>query len=424
MKKTNLLVVVALAAAGVVGLGAATLVPSTAVAAAATAAPKLSPTIIPPLKTVQDQITAKNWDAAYEALKQAKAVEPKTPYDSYMVDELGWFVLLQKQQLPASAEALERAVNSGFIAPADVTPRLKPLSQIYYQAQNYPKAVEYGNKYLAQVPNDATIAVLVAQSYYLQKDFANARATSDKYTTGVATPNEQLLLLSLRSSFELKDRAGTMKTLESLVRYHPQQKYWEDLLTNQLYETKGDGELRTLYRLMEQTNTLDKADEYSEMATVLLAGGFPGEAQQILERAISANLFSGDAKGREQADLDKARSQATADRKDLAGAEKALADAKTGNQMVATGKLYFSVGEYAKAADAIQKGLAKGGVTDVDDANALLGVALVRSDKLADARPAFEAIKGAKYAEIARLWLLYVDTKLNPAPAPAPAAAG
>ena len=414
MKKTNLLMMVALATTGLCGLGTLTLAPSTAAAAAATAAPKLSPSIIPPLKIVQEQLTAKNWDAAYEALKQAQAVEPKTPYDSYMVDELGWYVLLQKQQLPASAEALERAVNSGFIAPADVTPRLKPLSQIYYQAKNYPKAVEYGNKYLAQVPNDATIAVLVAQSYYLQKDYANTRAIADKYTTGVAKPDEQLLLLSLRSSFELKDRAGTMTALESLVRYYPQQKYWEDLLTNQLYETKGDSELRTLYRLMDETSTLDKADEYSEMATVLLAGGFPAEAQRILERGMSANLFSGDAQSREQGDLDKAKSQAAADRKDLAGAEKALSEAKTGNQMVATGKLYFSVGEYAKAADAIQKGLAKGGVTDLDDANALLGVALVRSDKPTEARAAFEAVKGAKYAEVARLWVLYIDAKAAP----------
>ena len=81
------------------------------------------------------------------------------------------------------------------------------------------------------------------------------------------------------------------------------------------------------------------------------------------------------------------------------------------------GKLYFSGGEYAKAADAIQKGLAKGGVTDGDDANALLGVALVRSDKLAEARTAFGAVNGAKFAEVARLWQIYVDTKLSPAPA-------
>ena len=223
MKKTNLLMSVVLATAGLCGLGAVTLAPSIA-AAADKAAPKLTPGIIAPLKTMQDQINAKNWDAADEALKQAQAFAPKTPYDSYMVDELGWYVLLQKQQLPAAAEALERALNSGFIAPADVNPRLKPLSQIYYQAKNYPKAGAYGNKYLAQVPNDTTVAVLVAQSYYLQKDFANTRAMAEKYTAGVAKPDEQLLALALRSSFESKDRAGTMKALESLVRYYQKQK--------------------------------------------------------------------------------------------------------------------------------------------------------------------------------------------------------
>jgi hypothetical protein len=39
--------------------------------------------------------------------------------------------------------------------------------------------------------------------------------------------------------------------------------------------------------------------------------------------------------------------------------------------MVAIGKLYFSAGDYANAVDAIQKGLAKGGVADADDANML-----------------------------------------------------
>jgi len=300
-----------------------------------------------------------------------------------------------------------------------LTPRLKALAQINYQAENFAKAAEYGNKYLAQVPADGEMGVLVAQSYYLQKDYAGTKALVDKLTAGQAKPSEQLLQLGLRSNFELKDRAGTLKSLESLVRYYPQPKYWEDLLTNQLYETKGDRELRTLYRLMEQTSTLDKPEEYSEMATVLLAGGFPGEAEQILARAMSANEFAGDARTRAQADLDKARAQAAMDAKDLPGAEKALAAAKTGNEMVATGKLYFSAGDYARAADAIQKGLTKGGVTDTDDANALLGVALVRAGKPAESRPAFEAVKDARYASIAHLWLLYLDTKAAPAAAAA-----
>jgi len=419
MKKANLVLMAALAAAGAIGVTGGALVPTVVMAddAKPAPAPKLSPKIIPPLKAVQEATTAKNWDAAFAAVQQAQAVEPKTPYDAYMLDELSWYVLYERKDLEGAAATLERAVNSPFVPPADATARLKPLAQIYAEGKNYTKAAEYGTKYLAASPNDTNMAIMVTQSYYLLKDYANTRATAEKYAAATKPPNEQLLRLALASSVELKDRAGVMKNLETLVRYYPSQKYWEDLLTNQLYETKGDREMRTLYRLMEQTNTLDKGDEYSEFATALLAGGYPGEAQKVLEGAMAANAFTGDTKAREQGDLDKARSQAATDRKDLPNAEKALAAAKTGNEMVATGKLYFSAGEYAKAADAIQKGLAKGGVTDTDDANALLGVAQVRAGNPAAARPAFEAVKDAKYASVTRLWLLYLDTSATPAAA-------
>jgi hypothetical protein len=92
--------------------------------------------------------------------------------------------------------------------------------------------------------------------------------------------------------------------------------------------------------------------------------------------------------------------------------------------MVAIGKLYFSVGDYTKAAQAIQQGLTKGGVSDADDANALLGVALARSNDTAGAGRAFDQVKDARLAEISRLWKLYLETMSMPAaPTEAPAAA-
>jgi len=262
---------------------------------------------------------------------------------------------------------------------------------------------------------------MVAHAQYLQNDFAGAQATVQQLTAGSSKPDEQLLMIGLRSSYELQDRAATMRSLESLVRYYPQQKYWEDLLTNQLYETKTERDLRVLYRLMADTNTLDKPEEYSEMAVTLMAGGFPSEAAGVLERGLSAGVFQAETKTRAESELKRARSAADADRKELATADKALAAANTGNEMVAMGKLFFSVGEYAKAADAIQKGLAKGGVTDTDDANALLGIAHARSSRYPEALAAFGAIRDAKLNEVARLWKLYVETKQAPA-APVPAA--
>jgi tetratricopeptide (TPR) repeat protein len=421
MKKANKLLVAALAAAGVVGVTAGALAPVAAIAAEA-AKPKLSASVMKPLKAAQDAMTAKNWDEALVHLKEAQAVQPQTPYDTFMMDEIGWYVLLQKKDYAGAVGALEASVNSGFVPPADLPQRFKALAQLNYQLQNYPKAIEYGNKFLETTPGDRDIGVLVAQGYYLQKDYTSARTAVQKLTAGDAKPSEQLLLINLRCNYELKDRPGTMQAIEALVRHYPSRKYWEDLLTNQLYETKGDRELRNLYRLMDQTNTLDKPEEYSEMATVLFAGGFPAEAAKILDLGMTAKVFTGDTLAREKADLDRARTAAATDSKDLPGAAKALAAAKTGNEMVAIGKLYFSSGDYANASDAIQKGLAKGGVTDTDDANALLGVALVRAGKPADARAPLAAVKDPKYAAIARLWVLYIDSTANAAAEPAAAA--
>jgi TolA-binding protein len=172
---------------------------------------------------------------------------------------------------------------------------------------------------------------------------------------------------------------------------------------------------------MEDTNTLDKGEEYGEMGASLVTGGFPIEAKQILERGMAANVFQGDAKARAQGDLDRARSGAAVDMKDLPNADKQLGAAKNANEMIGVGKLYFSAGEYGKAADAIQKGLTKGGATDVDDANLLLGVARARAGNNAEAAAAFAAVKNPAITEVARLWKLKLDTA-NAPPAPEPAA--
>ena len=427
MKKANLVLAAALAAAGIAGAGAALLAPMSAIAA--TAAPKVSAKMLKPLKAAQEAITAKNWEAALAALAEAQGIEPKSPYDAYMIDELSWYPKLQMKDYAGAAQALERTVASGFVAETDLPQRYKALAQLNFQLKDYAKAAEFGNKVLALSPGSQDVAALVAQSKYLQKDYAGARAVVEQTTKSVAKPDEQLLMIGLRSAYDMNDRAATVSALESLVRYYPAPKYWEDLLTNQLYETKSDRDLRALYRLIYDTRTMNKPEEYSEAAAMLMTGGYPTEAKRVLDQGIAAGVFTGESLTRAQSDLQRARSGADADAKDLPGADKALAAAKTGNEMVAMGKLYFSVGEYGKAADAIRKGLAKGGVTDVDDANALLGIADVRGGKGAESLAAFDAIKDAKLKEVAGLWKLYVETTTAapaavPAAAPAPAPGG
>jgi tetratricopeptide (TPR) repeat protein len=425
MKKSNQVLKAALIAAGLTGAACSLVTANVAVAADKKKdepQQKVSAAVGKPLKAAQEALQAKNWDAALVAINEAKAIEGKTPYETYMTNEMEWFVLLQQKKYPEAATVLEAQYQSGMIPAADLPARLKALTQLSYQNKAYDKAIDYGGKYLATTPNDTDIATLVATSYYMKNDFAGARTAAQKLiASSSGKPPEALLQLQLRTNVELNDRPGTLKALEDMIRYYPDKKYWEDLLNAHLFMQNSERDLRALFRLMQDTDTMDKPDEFAEAASVMVAGGFPTEAQHTIEEGMAANVFQGESKQRAQEEFDRAKSGAVADKKELPGADAALAAAKTGTQMVATGKLFFSVGDYAKAAKAIQQGLAKGGVADTDDANALLGVALARSNDTAGAATAFSAVKDARLSQIAGLWKLHLDTKSMPATAAAPA---
>ena len=70
---------------------------------------------------------------------------------------------------------------------------------------------------------------------------------------------------------------------------------------------------------------------------------------------------------------------------------------------------FYSTGDYAQAAEAIKRGIGKGGVTRLDDANLLLGASLLRPARLMKLG-AFQAAKaaapaGSPLGRIADLWL-------------------
>ena len=60
---------------------------------------------------------------------------------------------------------------------------------------------------------------------------------------------------------------------------------------------------------------------------------------------------------------------------------------------------------YDEAIDALKKGIAKGGVTDVDEAQISLGIAYLRKGQKDLARQAFKAVKAeSKWHDLAEMW--------------------
>jgi tetratricopeptide (TPR) repeat protein len=400
MRKAAFVLSAAIAAASVFG-ATALLLPATAVAQQ-----KVGTAVGKHLKTAQDAIQRKKWDQALAAIRQAQAVDTKTAFEQYKINELLWYVYLQQGRNLDAARLLEQQMASGLMPAGEKVERTKTLAQLYFRAGNYGKAIQYANQYLKAAPGSQDMQLLIAQSYYQQKDYKSALAAAERMTKSGQRPSEDVLQLMLRSSYEINDQAGTTKALEMLIKYYPSQDTWQRLLDGYIAQTKHDDELLSLYRLAEDVGALTKARQYTDMSQGLVVAGFAIEGQRVIEKGLAAGVFQGEEQGRAQRTLEAAKRRADAERAQLPRAAAQLAAATTGAQMYAVGKLYFSAGDYANAAAAIAKALAKGGLQDTDGAELLCGIALSRQGKSAEAEKAFATIKDPKMAQVANLWVM------------------
>jgi tetratricopeptide (TPR) repeat protein len=404
---------IALALTLAVGAGPLAAVLPGAAALAAESGNKITTrAVAEPLKKAQDAMSKKQWDVALPEIKKAQAVEKKTPFEAYQIDEFLGYVLIQQKKFGEAAPVFERMLNSGFVPPENVDERTKTVAQLYFQVKEYRKAAEWAKRWLDKNPGNEEMSVLLGQSQYVQNDFKNAAQTMMGVVTNAERAGrpvqENWLQIVLSSQFKLDNKEGIADALKKLVRHHPKDEYWENVLD--IYRRQDTSDRVTLgyYRIMNEVGVLKEAGDYEEMAQLAMDAGVPGEAQQIVEKGMENGALKSDDKnkqGRFDRLLNGAKKQASADQASLAQLAKEAEKATQGQADVALGQAYLSYGKYDEAIGAIQRGLRKGGVTDTDEAQISLGIAYLRKGQKDLARQAFRAVKdGSKWKSLAELW--------------------
>jgi tetratricopeptide (TPR) repeat protein len=399
MTKASFVLGSTLAIAGWLGVaGTLLVVPATA------EAQQVSQKVGLPLKDAQAAIAKKRWDQALGKIREAEAAPGKTAFDQYKINEMLWYVYLQQGRNADAARVLEGQLASSQMPASEKVQRTKTLSQLYARAGSYGKAAQTAQTYLKSVPGDKDMQLLLANAYYMQKDYKGAIAAAERVMKSSGTPSQDLLQLVLRSNYELNDSAGTARALEQLLKFYPSEDTWVRVIDGYLKQTKKDSELMALYRLADDVGALKEPRQYVDMTQALVIGGFGQEGERVMQKGIAANVFQGDELSRAKRTLEAAKRKGDQEKAALPKAASQLGAARTGEEIVAVAKLYFSAGDYTKASAALQQALAKGGLKDLDEANMLLGIALKRKGDNAGAAKAFDAIKDPKAAEVGRLW--------------------
>lgn len=377
--------------------------------------PSVSKASVKPISEAQKAIAAKKFDEAIAKLNEVDSIAARTPYDNFAAAQLRAYALGQQGKQTEALPYYIAQIESGFL-PADEAARLsRGVVQLLYVIKDYPKSIEWGQKTLAAGNGDSETWFFIAHSYYQQKDFANAIKVSNDYLADAQKkgekPKENQLLVLLQSSFQSRDNATTLKALEMLVQYFPKADYWRDLLIT-VRDTSGrgagsDNYTFNVYRLMRETGTLRESNDFLEMAQLGVSQGSPGEASDALRRGQGADAFKTESDKSAATKLQQtAKGLEDSDRAGLVKFEAEAKAAKGGEGDVRLGQALLSYDQAEKAVEAIQRGIGKGSLRNADEAQILLGIALLRLDRKADAAMAFAGVKGseARVATLARLW--------------------
>jgi tetratricopeptide (TPR) repeat protein len=366
------------------------------------------------LKAAQEAMAKKQWDAALTEINKAAAVEKKTPFEAYQIDEFKGYVLFAQKKYGEALPVYERLLNSGMMPAEQVDERTKTVAQLYFQQKDYNKTVQWSKKFLEKHPNQEDVSILLGQAQYLLNDYKAAATTM----TGVINnaekagrkPDENWIQIVMSSYFKMQpqDKDGIGNALKKLVRYYPKSEYWDNLLD--IYRRKEGGDRMTLgyYRLMNEVGVLKDKSDYVEMAQLAMDAGVPGEAQDMVQKGMTAGVLKSEDKteqGRYDRLLAGAKKQADLDRGSLTQQATEAEKAGTGQVLVGLGQAYLSYGDFDKAIAALEKGIAKGGVTDADEAQISLGIAYLKKGQKEQAREAFKKAQG-KWKDLAELWTI------------------
>lgn len=389
--------------------------PGVAAAAEKAKGPEISRVIAKEMTAAQKALQAGQWQEALKNLDAAEQKSPLTTFDKKTIYQFKGFANVKLGNLKAAQAEFEKTLETGAATAEEKTSITRTLFGIAASTNQYQKTIDYGKQMVeagTATPNDQLI---IAQSYFQLKDCKNSSAWADKAIAATRkageTPKENLYLFKLQCASDAGDTGAMANVLMDLIRVTNKTSYWNTLLRIERQDERDDHNTLMIYRLMYTTNSMNADTDYIEMAQLLADAALPGEAEAVLEKAMSTGVIKEEHKERTNRLLNSLKTRAESDKKQLTQEAAEASKSSAGELDVKLGEVYYGFGDYQKSVDAINEGVKKGQVKHLDEAYVYLGLDLAQLKNYADAKKAFANLKTVPNISprVLRLWELYAE---------------
>ena len=371
-----------------------------------------------PLQAASDLVKAQKFKEALAKVREVDAVGGKTADENYLIERMRMSAASGAGDVETAGKAFDAISGNPKLAAADKLRMMESLAGSSYRAGNYPRAMQWSQRYLREGGTSASIRTLLIQSQYLSGDFAGVQKelTAEIQATerGGSTPPEERIKLLMTAALKQNDTGGYVYAMEKLVTYYPKKEYWADLLSRlQRKPNFSDRLALDTYRLSLATGSMTKTNDYMEMSQLAVQAGYPAEGKQVVDKGFAAGVLGTGAEAERHKRLkDLMIKRSDEDKAAQAATEAEALAAKDGNGLVSVGYNQVVNGQAAKGLATMQQGIAKGGLKRPEDAKLHLGVAQVIAGENAKAQATFKTVTGTDgTADLARLWALYAKRK-------------
>lgn len=336
----------------------------------------------------------------------------KNPDERYAVAGLQYKAAINAKDAAAKAVALEAIIASGSAAAQGQLASLyADLANTYTDLKQPARSSAALERLLALDPNNVEAQIVYANALKAQGRVPDAVAHLQKTIASKAAGtkvDERIYKHAVQLAYDAKLPSAIEISRQWLAAY-PSTTNWRNALA--IYRRLGSDDEQSVLdvlRLQRALGALNTDGEFNQYAYIAVQKGFAGEAKLMIEEAIAAKKADPNKKLIKDIVAESTQKSAR-DRAEMQQSATAALAGTEAKRALVTGDAFFGYGDYAKAAELYRAALTKTG-GDKDLINLHLGMALARAGDKAGASAALNAVAGPR-AELAKYWLLYVNTR-------------